>query len=39
MGSRFGSPTVGGRVDPTARDVDWGGVDDLEAWTTANEEA
>jgi twitching motility protein PilT len=23
MGSRFGTPTVGGRVDPTARDVTW----------------
>lgn len=28
MGSRFGSPTVGGRVDPTARDVDWNADDD-----------
>lgn len=23
MGSRFGTPTVGGRVDPTARDISW----------------
>ncbi|WP_426325016.1 type IV pilus twitching motility protein PilT [Microbacterium sp. E-13] len=23
MGSRFGTPTVGGRVDPTAREVTW----------------
>jgi pilus retraction protein PilT len=23
MGSRFGTPTVGGRVDPTGRDIDW----------------
>lgn len=23
MGSRFGSPTVGGRVDPTARPISW----------------
>ncbi|MFF2485591.1 type IV pilus twitching motility protein PilT [Microbacterium sp. NPDC058062] len=38
MGSRFGTPTVGGRVDPTARNVEWGGVDDLEAWTAANQE-
>ena len=34
----FGSPTVGGRVDPTARDVEWGGTDDLEAWAASNEE-
>lgn len=39
MGSRFGSPTVGGRVDPTARDIDWTGADDLDAWTAANEGA
>lgn len=25
MGSRFGTPTVGGRVDPTAREVTWSG--------------
>lgn len=24
MGSRFGTPTVGGRVDPTVRDITWG---------------
>ncbi|MBD3940688.1 type IV pilus twitching motility protein PilT [Microbacterium sp. NEAU-LLC] len=30
MGSRFGTPTVGGRVDPTARDVDW--ADDSTGW-------
>jgi len=23
MGSRFGTPTVGGRVDPTGRDIEW----------------
>jgi twitching motility protein PilT len=27
MGSRFGTPTVGGRVDPTAREVTWAGAD------------
>lgn len=27
MGSRFGTPTVGGRVDPTARDVSWSDFD------------
>jgi pilus retraction protein PilT len=27
MGSRFGSPTVGGRMDPTAREVDWSDVE------------
>ena len=27
MGSRFGTPTVGGRVDPTARDVNWSDFD------------
>jgi twitching motility protein PilT len=30
MGSRFGTPTVGGRVDPTARDIDW--ADDATDW-------
>lgn len=27
MGSRFGTPTVGGRVDPTGRDIDWSDAD------------
>jgi len=31
MGSRFGTPTVGGRVDPTARDVSWSDEDDIDA--------
>ncbi len=30
MGSRFGTPTVGGRVDPTVRDVDWNGEADAD---------
>ena len=36
MGSRFGNP-VGGRVDPTTRDIDWTGADDLGVWTDVNE--
>jgi twitching motility protein PilT len=28
MGSRFGTPTVGGRVDPTAREVSWSMMDE-----------
>lgn len=28
MGSRFGTPTVGGRVDPTAREVSWSMTDE-----------
>lgn len=39
MGSRFGTPTVGGRVDPTARDIDWTGANDADAWAAANGEA
>lgn len=37
MGSRFGTPTVGGRVDPTARDVDWADADDVDAWVASEE--
>lgn len=38
MGSRFGTPTVGARVDPTARDIDWTGAGDEDAWVAAKEE-
>lgn len=39
MGSRFGTPTVGGRVDPTARDIDWNGTVESDARAAANGEA
>ncbi|MFE4725379.1 type IV pilus twitching motility protein PilT [Microbacterium sp. NPDC056736] len=38
MGSRFGTPTVGGRVDPTARQVDWSAAEDFDAWDVSGKE-
>ena len=39
MGSLFGTPTVGGRVDPTAREVSWSDEDDIDAdWAASRGE-
>jgi twitching motility protein PilT len=38
MGSRFGTPTVGGRVDPTGRG-EWGDLHDIDNRTAVGEEA
>lgn len=39
MGSRFGTPTVGGRVDPSAREVNWNDTEDVDVdWPVSDVE-